>query len=160
MINKTNKKGIAGLLLVCLFVISGFAYKKGDGREKNSPNYSIQSLDTIVMPDLLGAWEWIESHGGIANIIAAPSNCKCTKKILFKDNGEYEQYYNDTLKLKLKFFVAKQLSPLTSRPATIINTINSEGQAYPLWTITIENNILRLGETEVDGLGHIYKKKK
>jgi hypothetical protein len=53
-----------------------------------------QGPGSVDAPEILGAWNWVESTGGIAGITKTPQSSGETWKIEFREDGTYREVRN------------------------------------------------------------------
>lgn len=69
------------------------------------------SSDNSVAPppeDLLGSWTWVSSTGGFAGDTRTPGTTGYTEAILFRPDGRFELYRNDSLRSATTFAVRRE----------------------------------------------------
>jgi hypothetical protein len=151
-------------LLVSLFILS---CKKDNPVNAQASSVSPPSChevvhDSIILPKLLGTWHWAESNGGLFNIHETPVTCNCTRKIIFKDDCSYEEYYNDTLSRARAFYLGWQNENGEcggdSALAIFIYLKNNNDLEAVQFVCNIGENELHLVEGNSDPMGSIYIK--
>jgi hypothetical protein len=106
------------ILLLCLFIVSCTKEKFVDN-----------TVYVETPAELLGKWNWLETHGGIALVTYNPTNTGKSIRIELDSLNTYKYFSNDTLKYESKFHIAKTVSIFNHKDSALI-IINEANPHY------------------------------
>ena len=105
---------------------------------------------------LYGAWDWVQSSGGIMGETITPSTAGHSKTIEFSKNGFCTWYINGQLQDKKRFFLKEGASIYTSETAYFLEY---EGDFIKQSIFFDENDIFYLRDECFDCYTHTYIRK-
>jgi len=118
-------------------------------------------------PELIGNWDWLETHGGIALITYNPINTGKSIRIELDSLDTYKYFSNDTLKYESKFHIAKTVSIFNHNDSALIILVDVNPHYmnfFKSWHdrcdycffIFHSSDTLIFTDSAADGFEHIY----
>ena len=116
--------------------------------------------------DLLGAWSWLMSEGGLGGQSSTPESTGYDQTMVFGADSVFDWFRNDSLFLHATYFVLRD-SSLSSRELVYLRDIvasppldflcSRAGEACPVWWIQfVSRDTLILHDTCLDCFNHWY----
>jgi hypothetical protein len=114
--------------------------------------------DNAVAPppaDLVGSWTWLSSTGGIGGITRTPETAGYTERIVFRADGRFEEYRNDTLRAVAGYSVARESTMFHPGTGEVIHY--TDGRIAQELTRAGSDSLL-LADRCIDCFFHVYRR--
>jgi hypothetical protein len=143
------------IVLTIIFILTFLSCKKDNEND-------IQKLNTVV-----GDWTWLKSYGGLTgNVMQTPASTNSTKRIIFKDNGEFVMIENGHTTQNTTYFTSREKSTLFLDTFNFVTVnykfiINGKYTIIPMrYIIQSMSDTLEIDEDVYDGFVHTYLRNK
>jgi len=113
----------------------------------------IMQDDALDEKEMYGAWQWVQSSGGLLGNTLTPENIKLSKKIVLTKDHVIMYYANDSITLKQNYQIQNEKSIFSQSLQSVLRisgmiktqTISMTGQD----TLLLRDNVY-------DGYAHVY----
>jgi hypothetical protein len=115
---------------------------------------SLVEFSLNCLPSYIGSWNWVNSSGGIMGETRTPGTVGYRIRIVFKQDGTYEEYRSDTLYLMTQYTIKREKTIYRSDSLDVIH-YESGGVSVIFPTF---RNTLQLGDNWYDGYCSVYER--